>query len=160
VLNVFENVARVVEGLNVRGRTVFVENGDEVYMVVGEAGKIDVNRFVTVNSNRIALVFKSPISRTHLEDYTDFCGALDHIAVERLGIAESVECVDRGGELFARFRKIRVYPVKSLEKSIGSIYGVIAASVATIAKGASSRIASESCSDDECVVWVELAGGG
>jgi hypothetical protein len=160
ILNVFENVARVVEGLGIRSPAVFREVGGEVYIVVGSKSSANVNRFADVSREGVALVFKSPVSRAHLEGFTDFCGALDHVAVERMGIAESVECLDRGEEVFARFRKIKVYPVKSLEKSIGSIYGVITASIATLTKGIPTRIAYENCSDVECVVQVAHAEGG
>lgn len=154
LLNTFENVARVIEGLEVRGRAVYVSSGGWVYIVFGEAYVEDFSRFALVKEGRVSLVFKSPISAEHLEGLSDPCVALEHVAVDRLGIAGSVECIDRGDRVYARFRGLKVYPVKSLERTVGSIYGVVTASVATLTKGLPTRIAYESSDGRECSLEV------
>jgi hypothetical protein len=154
ILNTFENVARAIEGLGVRGRAVYVSSGDWVYIVFGEVYVDDFSRFAVAKGGRVSLVFKSPISAEHLEGLKDPCEAVEYVAVDRLGIAGSVECVDRGGRLYVRFSRPKVYPVKSLERTVGSVYGVLAASVATLTKGLPASIAYESSDERACAVEV------
>ena len=158
ILNVFENVARVIEGLNIRGEALFIERNSDVYIVVGNAKDVDVSKFVILEEGKPVFIFKSPISREHLEGYTDTCTALEHVIVDRLGFAETIECIDRGGEIAVRLSNIKVYPIKSLEKSIGSIYGVVAASIAALIKGSPAKIGYERCNDRECYIRVDVLG--
>jgi hypothetical protein len=158
ILNTFENVARVVEGLGVVGRATYWSSGGSVYIAVGGAPVADFSRFAFVKDGKVSLVFKSPLSAEHLEGLSDFCSALEHVAVDRLGLAGSVECVDKGDRTYVRFRKLKVYPVKSLERSVGSIYGVVAASVAALTKGLPARIVSESSDERACSLEISVGG--
>lgn len=154
LLNTFENVARVIEGLGVKGRAVYISSGSSVYIVFGEVYVEDFNRFALVRDGKVSLVFKSPISAEHLEGVSDLCAALEHVAIDRLGIAKSVECVDRGDRVYARFKGLKVYPLKSLERTVGSIYGVVAASIAALTRGLPARIAYESSDGQACSLEV------
>ena len=154
LLNTFENVARIIEGLGVRGRAIYVSSGSWVYIVFGEAYVEDFSRFALVKGGGISLVFKSPVSAEHLEGLRDLCTAIEHVAVEGLGIAGSVECVDRGSRVYVRFRGLKAYPVKSLERTVGSIYGVVVASVAALTRGLPARIAYESSDGQACSLEV------
>lgn len=155
ILNTFENIARVVEGLGVRSRVVYKAVDGNVYIVIGEAlDDIDPSKFIVSRNDSIALVFKSPISKEHLENIDNVCEAIDHVIIERLNLAESIECSDKGNSLYLRIRGIKTYPIKSLEKTTGSIYGIIAASIATLIKNHALTIDYEKCDSYECTIGI------
>jgi hypothetical protein len=156
ILNAFENVARVVEGLRIRGRTIYREIDGDVYIVIGESNNIDYKKFINYREGKLAVIFKSPISREHLEGLLNTCEAIESIVVTRLGIVESSECIDHGDRIYVKFNKIKIYPVKSLENTIGSVYGIISASIATLTKNSGVYIESESCNDFECIINISI----
>lgn len=157
ILNTLENIGRIVEGLGVKGRAAYRRVGDSVYIVIGDKDA-DTSKFVTVKKDSITFVFKSPISRDHVSGITDICEAIDYVVVDRLGLTESVDCIDEGATIHVRFNKVKLYYIKSLESSTGTLYSILAASIAALVKNSEIGIEAEECGSGTCVVRLVTGG--
>lgn len=132
------NIARLVESMGIGSSNLYRSINGEVYIYAGnnldETIDIDPSKTMIIfnKNNEPILTLRSPISREIIEGYNDICSAIDYVVSEYLGIAENTRCVDSDEQVIVDIVKPKISSPASLEKTIGSIYGIIASSIASL----------------------------
>lgn len=157
--NLLENIGRTIEGLSIRSRAVYRASGDSVYIIFTDGfsrvdlDKVSTDSFISRIGDTKVLVLKSPIARVHTEGLGDVCSSFEEVVVDRLNLAESIECVDRNREVIAKVVKPKLLPSKTLERTTGNICSILLASIAALLKGGEWTVL-EKCELDQCLVRV------
>lgn len=137
--NAFSNIAGLLEALGARGPSLYRSSGGTVYIYVGAAGcpgpAGPPATPITVCGGRPVLVLRSPVSGSMVEGFTEPCAAVGYLLTDLLGLADWLDCVDQGDRLVVEVHGERVAAPASLEDTVGSIYGVVAASAAALLWG-------------------------
>ena len=132
------NIARLVEAMGVRGTNLYKVFDGDVYIYLGSRLEEDLLReppktlIALDKDNEPVLVFKSPVSSRIIEGYNDICSAVDYLVVEMLDLADSVKCVDLDEQTVVDIKNPRTTSPIGLEKTIGSIYGIIVSSIVSL----------------------------
>ncbi|ADI31982.1 hypothetical protein Shell_0872 [Staphylothermus hellenicus DSM 12710] len=132
------NIARLVEAMGIGSSNLYRCINGEVYIYAGnnldETIDTDPSKTMIIfnKDNEPILILRSPISRGIIEGYNDICSAIDYVVTEYLGIAENTRCVDSDEQVVVDIDKPKISSPASLEKSIGSIYGIIVSSIASM----------------------------
>mgnify|MGYP001772500628 CR=1 FL=1 len=160
-----ENIARVCEFTGARGGAVYVARGDAVYVYAYPDGLsvedvlgLDSSRLVHFVKGAPVVVLRSPVAVPSSPG--DPCVAVGEVAVRRLGVAESILCTSRPGELVVEFRGLRAGSPAGVRAAPGSVYGLIAASIAAKLTGAPARLIREEVRGSNLVVYVEAVRVG
>jgi len=158
------NMAVALEFFRVGSHNVYASYGGEVYIFVSKKPLAEVPRekpdfFVKVDGDNVIVAFKSPVSGL-VTGGGDFCSLVEELAVDRLGIAERVGCVEKGGEALVVFMGPRVASAPyRLTTSVGSLYGIVAGSVMAVLRGRAT-VVSESVEGGVRKVVVRGGPGG
>jgi len=156
------NVAVALEFFRVGSYNTYASYGNEVYIFVSKRPLEEVPRekpnfFLRADGDNVLIALKSPVSGL-VTGGGDLCSLIEEVAVDKLGIAEWVRCVERGEEAIVEFRGSKISSPYRLSTSIGSIYGIIAGSAMAVIRG-SARVLSDSVEGDLRRVVVRGAGG-
>ena len=160
-----ENIGRLVESLGVRSSSLYVVRGGSVYVYVygdgvnpGDVLGLGVDRAIGFIRGSPVVVFRSPLD---FPDVTGgLCQAVEEVVVDRLELSESLTCTESNRSAFVEFKGVRSKAGFSLVGSVGSIYAMATATIASRLWGAPVRISSEVWSGDRVVVGVEVVGFG
>ncbi|PLJ76884.1 hypothetical protein [Infirmifilum sp. SLHALR2] len=139
------NMAVALEFFRVGSYNLYASYGGEVYVFVSKKPISSVpgekpDFFVRVEGDNVVIALKSPVSGLVSGGGGDFCGLVEEVAVDRLGLAEWVRCVERGGEALVEFRGGRASSPYRLTSTVGSIYGIVAGSVMAVLRGSATVV--------------------
>ncbi|MGB9830447.1 MAG: hypothetical protein ACPLSP_00090 [Fervidicoccus fontis] len=141
----FSNIASLLETFRISSFNKFVAYGEKVYLFLSE-GSLEKapdgppNFLISVLDGKTVLSLESPINREIIEGNTSFCSAADFVLVEKLNVADKIECAE-GNDIYS----VKVYgtlikdPLRTA-KAFGGFYGLILGSIASILKGEASVV--------------------
>jgi len=139
------NMAVALEFFRVGSYNVYAAYGDEVYVFVSNKPISSVPRgkpefFVRVEGDNIVIALKSPVSGLVSGGEGGFPGLVEEVAVDLLGLAEGVRCVEWEGEALVEFRGVKASTPYRLSSTAGSVYGIIAGSVMAALRGGATVV--------------------
>ncbi len=157
------NMAVALEFFRVGSYNAYASYGGEVYIFVSKkplpsvpAEKPDF--FVRVEGDNVLIALKSPVSGL-VSGGGDFCSLVEEVAVDRLGLAGWVRCVERGDGAVVEFRGVKASSPYRLSTSVGSVYGIIAGSVMAVLRGSATVVSDVGEGDLRRVVVRGGVGG-
>lgn len=158
VSGLLASVSSLLEALRIGSNVVFASYGDDVYIYISNTPITEIpseppRSLITLSSGGYIVSMFSPIKRGLVEGYGDPCSAIDHIAVEVLDIADSIEeCIDDGRRLTVRFSKPSLSEPQRLQAVLGGIYGIIVGSVGALYMGRVSLALHEEAGGSRLIV--------
>lgn len=140
-------VARVVEGLRLGSSATYVAYGGEVYIFVSrepleELPERPPRSLVYPSRGGPVVVFRSPVSSSLVGGAGDECSSISYLVVDLLDAARSVRCASSPDTIVVDVVGPYLSSPGSMERTVGSLYAVIVASVAALSRG-SSRLESD-----------------
>ncbi|QOJ79286.1 hypothetical protein IG193_02145 [Infirmifilum lucidum] len=157
------NMAVALEFFRVGSYNAYASYGGDVYVFVSKKPLSSLPRerpefFVRVEGDNVLVALRSPVSGL-IPGAGDFCSLVEEVAVDRLGLAEWVRCVERGEGALVEFRGVKTSSPYRLSTSAGSVYGIIAGSVMAVVRG-SATVVSDTLEGDLRRVVVRGGVGG
>ena len=144
--NMFSNIARVIETFSIGTSSIYVKHGDEVYAYISRHENLPritdnpPKAMIITGDGEPILVLKSPISKPVIEGYEEACSAIDYVTTELLNIADSIKCVEEDEVVIVEVKNPYLSTPSSIEKTLGSIYAIISASITTLIRGTKSVV--------------------
>ncbi len=151
------NVSSLLESLRLGSGNLYVSRGSEVYVVaslrpVDPEADLDLDSAVKSYGDNVVVVFRSPVSGDLVGEVGDVCSSVEYVTVDLLGIARGVRCVSEGRRTVFEFAGVKVGSPYRMSRVMGSIYGVIAASVKALAEGRAVLLLDEELGSSRRVV--------
>ncbi len=137
VNNALANISAILESVGAGSVAVYKAYRDSVYLFISDKPVRELpseppRSLLTESNGAVVLAFRSPLHGSMIEGFAEPCSAIDHVLVELLDIADSIECVEERGTVAIEVRNPKLSTPGRLEKVAGSIYGIIAASAAAL----------------------------
>lgn len=138
--NTLANIAMILESLGIKSKATYVAYEGKVYILVSREGFVRLpaappREFIMNINGSSVLVLRSPIDREIVENLENVCTAVDQVVVDLLDIADSTACVEEGDVITLEISKPKLSNPGKLEQVVGSIYGIVAASITALLKG-------------------------
>jgi len=151
------NLARIAETFKFSNVSTYVRHNGDVYIYVADRALEGVpeeppRTFMYLRRGELVAVVKSPISRELIEGFDDVCSAVEYLIVDWLDLADGVRCVEEEDRVVVEVKDVRVDTPHKLERSIGSIYGIIAASTTALLRTGRAVLESDVGSNGRRIV--------
>lgn len=157
--DMISNLAILFEAFGTSSVSTYVSYSDGVYVFVSDRivsnppKEPPKSMFIDFDGGR-AIVLRSPISSiiNRFSDMGDISSLTNQILVELLEIAESVMCSESGDNISFSVKKPSISTPARLEKTVGSIYASIIASIASLIYKCPIAIIREIDEDDRRII--------
>ena len=158
-----ETLASIVEQYRALGHNLYIPLGGHVYILASNERlppktEPPRNKLVVLEGDRVVVVLRSPITAAVLHS-GDTCDSIDTLIVDEFRLAKRVSCIDTNNRVVIKIFKPILRSPKSLEKSIGSLYAIVSASIAALLKKRPVRVQSDNAQGDTRIVLIEVLGG-
>lgn len=162
--NALSNIARVLEALNISSKATYTSYGEDVYIYVSipptaNPPSTPPKSLVTTVEGATVLALKSPLSKSVIEGYSDVCNAVDYVLLELLNTADSIKCVEVDDKFIVEVHKPHISTPARIEKTLGSIFAVITASIASIVTSKPVTVESDEKTEKGRRIVVRRVGG-
>jgi len=165
VNNTLANMAMVLEAFNIGSNSVYVSYGDEVYIYIANRAVDDIpgeppKSLMILMDGEPVFVLRSPFSRRVIEGYNSICPAIEYLVIDLLDIADDIKCIEYEDRVVVEVKRPYMSTPHRLEKTVGSIYGIIASSVVSLIGPGRSAIEADIRVKDDRRIVVKKVGKG